>query len=117
MVRRVGTRVRNPSNAPDDLERQVLARFAATIAEGGDPVDTAFVARTSAGGMELRFLRPLRVQEFCLDCHGPANQLSPEVLQVLASRYPDDQATGYAVGDLRGAISVRLTPRGLENRN
>lgn len=108
-VRRIGTRVRNPGNAPDDVERQVLARFAATISAGRAPADTAFVARTSAGGMELRFLRPLRVQELCLGCHGPADQLSPEVRQILASRYPDDQATGYAVGDLRGAVSVRLT--------
>ena len=109
MVRRVGTRVRNPRNAPDDLERQVLAQFAATIAGGGAPTDTAFVAGTSAGGTELRFLRPVRIQPPCLGCHGPADQLSPEVRQVIASRYPDDQATGYAVGDLRGAISVRLT--------
>lgn len=108
MVRRVGTRVRNPANAPDSVERQVLGRFAAIIAEGSAPTDTAFVTGTSAGGTELRFLRPVRIQPPCLGCHGPADQLSPEARQVIASRYPNDQATGYAVGDLRGAISVRL---------
>ena len=28
----------------------------------------------------------------------------PELSAVLAERYPDDQATGYAAGDLKGAI-------------
>jgi hypothetical protein len=27
---------------------------------------------------------------------------------VIAVRYPDDQATGYALGHLRGAVSVRV---------
>jgi hypothetical protein len=117
MVRRVGTRVRNPANDPDSVERLVLARFAATIAEGGAPTDTAFVLGTSAGGNELRFLRPVRVQELCLGCHGPADQLGPEVRQVIAARYPEDQATGYAVGELRGAVSVRLALSGPEKPN
>jgi hypothetical protein len=30
------------------------------------------------------------------------------VRELLAERYPDDEATGYAVGELRGGISVRL---------
>jgi hypothetical protein len=30
------------------------------------------------------------------------------VKAVLARRYPNDQATGYNVGDLRGAVSVQL---------
>jgi hypothetical protein len=117
MVRRVGTRLRNPANAPDSVERLVLARFAATIAEGGAPTDTAFVVGTSAGGNELRFLRPVRVQELCLGCHGPADQLGPEVRQVIVARYPEDQATGYAVGELRGAVSVRLALSGPEKPN
>jgi hypothetical protein len=109
MVRRVGTRVRNPGNVPDSLEQQVLARFAATVAAGGSPTDTAFVVRTATGDAELRLLRPVRIQKPCLGCHGPAGELSAEVRQTIASRYPNDQATGYALGDLRGAVSVRLT--------
>jgi hypothetical protein len=32
--------------------------------------------------------------------------MQSELLQALATRYPDDKATGYALGDLRGAIVV-----------
>ena len=46
----------------------------------------------------------------CLACHGAPEQIPAEVAAILAERYPDDQATGYAVGDLRGALwaEVRL---------
>jgi hypothetical protein len=107
-VRRVGTRIRNPANTPDSVEAAVLAAFAAALSAGRLPADTFFVTPAAGGGHELRYLRPVRVQEPCLACHGPASGLAPEVRALLAARYPGDHATDYAVGDLRGAVSVRL---------
>ena len=113
MVRRVGTRMRNPLNTPDSVEQAVLRSFAASIAAGGSPGDSSFVIRAPGGAGELRFMRPVRVQELCLTCHGPVEQIAPEVRRTIAARYPGDQATGYSVGELRGAVSVRFTlPRG-----
>ena len=108
-VRRVGTRVRNPSNTPDSVETRVLSAFATELTAGRLPADTFFLQPLPAGGRELRYLRPIRVQEPCLACHGPALGLAPGVRALLAERYPLDRATDYAVGDLRGAISVRMT--------
>jgi hypothetical protein len=110
-VRRVGTRVRNAANAPDSLEREILARFAAVMAAGGQPVDTAFVVPRAGGGYELQYARPLFVMERCLACHGAPAALAPEVKTLIAERYPQDAAVGYRAGDLRGAISVRLATR------
>lgn len=107
-VRRVGTRVRNTADAPDSLEAAVLAAFDAAKLAGHLPPETVLVTASADGGHELRFLKPIVLGEPCLACHGPAEQLAPAVRQRLAERYPQDQATGYAVGDLRGAISVRL---------
>jgi hypothetical protein len=39
-----------------------------------------------------------------LACHGPEEALQPEVRAALDQRYPEDRATGYAAGDLRGAF-------------
>lgn len=108
LVRRVGTRVRNPLNAPDSVERAVLGAFAAAIAADRAMPDTAFVDTDSAGRTVVRYLRAIRLQEFCVACHGPAESIEPAVRQAIAARYPDDQATGYAPGELRGAISVRV---------
>jgi hypothetical protein len=102
-IRRVTTRTRNPENAADAVDRLVLASFD-SIRAGGGTLPPWHVRRSDDG--ELRYYRPLPVQPLCLRCHGAADQLAPEVVQVLADRYPADQATGYAEGDLRGLIRV-----------
>ena len=51
-----------------------------------------------------RYLAPISVEAACLNCHGESAQIPVAVQSVLSSRYPQDQATGYALGDLRGAI-------------
>jgi hypothetical protein len=40
----------------------------------------------------------------CLQCHG--ENISPEVQAELARLYPEDKATGYSAGDIRGAFVV-----------
>lgn len=107
-VRRIGTRVRNPANAPDSLEQVILATFETAQAAGRTMTDTTFVVPGPDGTASLRYLRAIRVQPQCLACHGPAAQLDSSVRAVIAERYPDDKAVDYAAGDLRGAISVRL---------
>lgn len=108
MVRRVGTRVRNTKNAPDSTESAVLAAFAGAIAANRTMPDTAFATRDANGQIVTHYMRAIRIQEFCLACHGPADSISAAVKQVIATRYPEDRATDYRLGELRGAISVRV---------
>jgi hypothetical protein len=108
MIRRVGTRIRNPANRPDPVEGAVLRSFAAALAAGRVPGDTAFTLEAAGGAREVRFLRPIRVAQPCLACHGTPATYSPAVRRLLRERYRQDQAVGYQVGDLRGAISVRI---------
>jgi hypothetical protein len=49
------------------------------------------------------------VQEKCLACHGDPAEIDPAVRQVVAVTFPADAAVGYRAGDLRGAISVRVS--------
>lgn len=51
----------------------------------------------SNGYIEAIILQPL-----CTVCHG--ENISQPVLDVLAEYYPGDQATGFAVGELRGVF-------------
>ena len=39
-------------------------------------------------------------------CHGPREEISEEVIAKLDEYYPEDAATGFAEGDLRGWIWV-----------
>ena len=43
----------------------------------------------------------------CLACHGKA--ITPQVLEQLDARYPDDRARGYGAGEIRGAFSLSKT--------
>ena len=43
-------------------------------------------------------------------CRGSAGEIDEEVLAALAENYPDDQATGFIEGDLRGWFWVEAPP-------
>ncbi|HEX5135883.1 MAG TPA: DUF3365 domain-containing protein [Planctomycetota bacterium] len=103
-VRRTSLRTRNPGNAPDAWERAWLEKASA----GGAPaVDDAEVVRGD-GGYELRYVRVVRLAEMCTTCHGASGKIPPAVKEAIARRYPEDRATGFAPGDLRGVVSVRV---------
>jgi hypothetical protein len=112
-VRRVGTRIRNPVNAPDSVERSLLDQLAAGLERGELPQEIVTVVPAADGSFRLQYIRPIVVAAPCLACHGDPSTFDPAVEQILATRYPQDAATGYRVGDLRGGISVRipLAPR------
>ncbi|MED5372895.1 MAG: DUF3365 domain-containing protein [Myxococcota bacterium] len=58
----------------------------------------------------VRMVRPIPVEPKCLACHG--GQLAPETQAALSAAYPQDQATGYNAGDLRGAIWAEVKIQG-----
>jgi hypothetical protein len=106
-VRRISDRLRNPLNAPDADEAREIERMHALESEGRLPAEILRVIERN-GTRQLHLLRPIRIQQPCLACHGAADQLDPDVQRIIAERYPEDRATGYSVGQLRGAVSVRV---------
>lgn len=110
-VKRTATRLRNPDNAPDGLERAALAHFQREMAAGTLPDGWV----QTVGDDELRYYQPLMVSEMCTQCHGPVADLQPGVRERLDELYPEDQAVGYAPGDLRGLIRV-VVPREILER-
>ncbi len=92
---------------PDGFERERLEGWEESLRSGETPSDLVEVAEVG-GGRELRYLRPLFIASVCLQCHGDPATFAPEVGQLLGEEYPEDQAVGYEVGDLRGAVSVQV---------
>lgn len=101
-VGRTAPTVRNPANRPDGVDRAALARFEGTAA-GDVPYHLE-----SIGDSTVRFYAPLYTLPLCVGCHGPAATLDAELASILRERYPDDEATGYSVGDFRGVIRVTM---------
>jgi uncharacterized protein YktA (UPF0223 family) len=98
-LRQVSSKYRNPKNKPDKFEEKALAEFEKdkNLSEykGVDNID---------GQKVLRYLIPLHIEEACLKCHS-AKETVPKIIQ---EDYPEDKATDYVFGDLRGAISVAV---------
>jgi len=103
-VKRTSWRVRNPSNAPDELERAALAHFASVAGAGGAP--EPWVQAVPEGGW--RYYQPLPTGDLCLTCHGSAEQLGEGVPEALARLYPEDRAVGFTAGELRGLLRVSV---------
>jgi hypothetical protein len=107
-VRRVSLRNRNPKAVPDAWERAALEDFDRRAAAGESPATLEKAeAVTEDGKLWYRYVRALPVQPLCVSCHGPADQLAPAVKERLKALYPDDRATGYKPGEIRGAITLR----------
>lgn len=115
-VTRVGTRVRNPAmGVPNAWQKAALADFDTRIASGDKPADMEYwsVANGANGKPELRYAKAIAVQPMCVTCHGSKDDIPPALAEKIRLEYPDDQATGYSVGKLRGAVVVTrpLTPQ------
>jgi hypothetical protein len=108
MISRTSTRFRNPTNAPDDWEAPRLEQLAARLAAGEDPatLESWQVVAYPEGHHTFRYMKAIPTGDLCISCHG--NYLVPEVADRVADLYPDDLATGFAVGDLRGAFTLSL---------
>lgn len=108
-VTRVGTRVRNPMlGMPDAWEQTVLAKFQQRVAAGEKPADIGFGEVVSEpDGKYFRFMKAIPMQEACLKCHGDPAAIAEPVKAELQKHYPFDRATGYKLGELRGAISIK----------
>jgi hypothetical protein len=104
-VGRTSLKLRNPNNAPDDWEQQVLEQFEQRKA-AGEPVAGLEFAEVVGSGDERRFryMKAIGTEPVCLTCH--AAEITPEVETKLGVLYPQDKARGFAVGDIRGAFTL-----------
>jgi hypothetical protein len=107
-VSRVSAKNRNPNGAPDAWEAAALAALETRLA-AGEPADKLEIWEVvpSASGPLLRYARAAPTAPLCLTCHGAAENLPAGVKARLTADYPHDRATGFAVGQLRGAFSVQ----------
>jgi len=106
---RVGTRVRNPvMGTPNKWQEEVLAQFESRLAAGENAttIDYWKIADDNNGRRELRYAKAIITQPLCLNCHGVASDIPASLAEKIRLEYPNDQAIGYSVGKLRGAVVV-----------
>lgn len=101
-VRRTSDRLRNPANAPTALEQQVIADYRAAQAAGTPPVPMVVL---DAEGRKV-FFAPIFTGGPCLICHGNEANMDESLRAKLTELYPEDNATGFNIDELRGIWSV-----------
>ncbi len=98
-VGRASHRLRNPENVAPDWVVPILAAYVA------DPSDREPRTTALANGRS-GYAEPILTQPLCLTCHGAA--LAPDVAERIGSLYPEDEAVGFDVGDLRGVFWIEV---------
>jgi hypothetical protein len=107
-LRRVTTKNRNPKSVPDAWEDKVLADFEQRLAKGDKPETLEYYQVVKEGDQQtFRYMKGVVIQPLCLTCHGSPETIADGVKAKLNELYPADKATGYSVGMLRGAISIK----------
>lgn len=100
-IKRVSLQARNPKAVPDAWEKQQLVLFNTLQKQG---VEAKKLNAWSLEDNQFRYMQAQITEGLCLSCHG--KNIAPDVKQALAEQYPEDQATGYVLGEVRGAISL-----------
>jgi hypothetical protein len=107
-IRRVSLKNRNPKAVPDAWEKATLEEFDKRLAAGENGMMLEKSEIVADGDKRtLRYMKALPTQKLCLNCHGAEAQIAPEAKDKLKTLYPNDLATGYSEGQIRGALTVK----------
>lgn len=103
-IKRVSDKLRNPSNKANYDELDFMGYVRKMMAETGKPTPQMF----EKNGLYYGHY-PIIIETQCLQCHGvPGKDIAKETLLALKEKYPNDKATGYKIGDLRGLFVVEM---------
>lgn len=101
-IKNVSDRPRNVANKADALEAQMIDYF------NKNPQENEQMRLVKEGEKEFYFFTaPLRIDAYCLACHGKKE----EVLPYIARRYAT--AYDYKLGEVRGLTSIRIPKKTL----
>lgn len=105
-VGRTSLKVRNLGNKPEPWATTTLHDFARQLSQDPSQIPEETYQDPQSG--KFTYMRAIVIQPLCTACHG--DNISENVTKRIQALYPGDQATGFKVGELRGAFIVTHTP-------
>ena len=94
-IGRSSHRLRNPDNTAPDWVSPIMQAYL------DDPASREPRAVELADN-RWGYAEPIMVQPLCLNCHG--FELAADIAAQVSELYPEDRATGFEAGDLRGVF-------------
>jgi hypothetical protein len=111
---RVSQKWRNPKDEPDSLEALMLEAYQYNI-DNNLAVEPGIQEENKE---VLLYTSPIKIDNpLCLQCHGKiGDEVLNETHAKITSLYPNDNATGYELGQLRGMWSIRIPKKEVVKR-
>lgn len=102
-IKRISINNRNPVNKADKDETDLLNEWDKLV-KNGQPLPAQKLVKVSDS--TVTYYKPIVINnETCLKCHG---NVEGELAKAIHATYPEDKATGYKMGDLRGMIAITI---------
>lgn len=102
-IKRASINYRNPVNKANTEETALLNTWS-NLVKNGQPLPAQKLVNVSDS--TIMYYKPLMINnEACLKCHG---NVEGELAKAIKTAYPEDKATGYKMGDLRGMIAITI---------
>ncbi|MAX66612.1 MAG: DUF3365 domain-containing protein [Bacteriovoracaceae bacterium] len=101
-IGRVSLKNRNPKNTPRAWMKDYIQQF------HNQKITKSHIV-VSLDRHTKGLLKPIVTVPLCLKCHG--SHLSEQVSKEIKKRYPQDKATGYKVGEIRGFFWAEYTEK------
>lgn len=103
-VKRVSDQPRNPENTANETELEYIQKAKADLAASGSISPEVRHLDNKVIGYY-----PIVTSQLCMQCHGnPGSDITESTLAKIKQLYPEDQATGYAEGEIRGIWVVEM---------
>ena len=103
VIKRTSYKVRNENNAPTKEETRILSAYKKLIDANEELKPIVEMDKSGSP----HFYAPILLQQKCLACHGEIGKnITVQTDSIIRSYYPNDRATGFKDGDLRGIWSI-----------
>ncbi len=102
ILARTSLKTRNEKNKPDKWETDTLHQFNTRFKQGEEVADLVTIALDEN---RFRLMKAIPMDHLCLACHG--SSIDASLQETIQKYYPDDNATGFTLEDLRGAFTLQ----------
>jgi hypothetical protein len=106
IIGRTSHRLRNKNNKPDQSEKEILEAYLYNVEKGYDLTENIQLLNDEY----VLYTKPIKIgSTLCLNCHGKeSKEVTEKTLNKIKELYPEDNATGFELGEFRGMWSIKI---------
>jgi hypothetical protein len=104
IISRVSHKPRNPLNAANSIETEMIGNYILQQNEGKQLLPQVVTAK----GKKTYYAPVVLGSPVCLSCHGELNSIDEKVRKVIAEKYPDDKAVDFNLNEIRGMFKIEF---------